>query len=189
MALFQFDSTLDGFINVGQPSGKFNNCTFSFSIPSDVLEKIEADREAGLAWAKTKVSNPKRCEVDIPKWDEDGFVKYTYGGDGDTKPRPLFIDAEGSVLADEVRASIRKGTRASLIVNQVGYPYGNKVGTKFHVLGVKVLELNCGAVADSGQPSEDEIIAMFQKSAGFKQSSPAPRKVEATVADEGAYDF
>lgn len=189
MARFKFDTTLDGFINVGQPSGKFNNCTFSFRIPSDVLEEMEADREEGLAWAKTKLSNPKRCEVAIQKWDEEGFVKYSYGGEGDSKPRPLFIDAEGTVLADEVRASIRKGTKASVIVNQVGYPYGNKVGTKFHVLGVQVLELNSGAVADSGELSEDEIISLFQKSAGFKQSSPAPRKVEDAAGEEGAYDF
>lgn len=189
MARFNFETTLDGFINVGQPSGKFNNCCLSLRIPSDTLEAMEADREEALAWAKTKLSNPNRCEVAIPKWDEDGLVKYSYGGEGDNKPKPLFIDAEGAILSDEVRASIRKGTKARVIVNQVGYPYGNKVGTKFVLLGVQVLELNSGAVADSGELSEDEIISLFQKSAGFKQSAPAPRKAEAAAADDDAYDF
>lgn len=189
MARFTFETTLEGFINVGQPSGKYNNCTLSFRIPSDVLQDMEADREEGLAWAKTKLANPKRCEVAIQKWDDEGLVKYTYAGETDNKPRPLFIDSEGAILSDEVRASIRKGTKARVIVNQTGYPYGNKVGTKFQLLGVQVLELNSGSVADSGELSEDEIISLFQKSAGFKQSSPAPRKAEAEAPDEDSYDF
>lgn len=189
MTRFTFETTLEGFINVGQPSGKYNNCTLSFRIPSDSLEEMEADRQECLAWAKTKLANPKRCEEKIQKWDEDGLVKYTYGGETDNKPRPLFIDSEGSVLSDEVRASIRKGTKARVIVNQVGYPYGNTVGTKFQLLGVQVLELNSGAVSDSGELSEEEIISLFQKSAGFKQSSPAPRKAQAEAPDEDTYDF
>lgn len=190
MSRFTFETTLEGFINVGEPSGKFNNCTFSFRIPPNLLEPIETDRHEALEWAKTKLANPKRCEVALPKWDEDGLVKYTYAGPESRNPVPIFVDAEGTVLSPEIRASIRKGTKARVIVNQVGYPFGQKVGTKFHVLGVQILELNSGAVTDSGELSEDEVIALFQKSAGFTQSAPAPRAVEQEPNGEAtAYDF
>jgi hypothetical protein len=190
MSRFTFETTLEGFINVGEPSGKFNNCTFSFRIPPNLLEPIETDRHEALEWAKTKLANPKRCEVALPKWDEDGLVKYSYAGPESRNPVPIFVDAEGTVLSPEIRASIRKGTKARVIVNQVGYPFGQKVGTKFHVLGVQILELNSGAVTDSGELSEAEVIALFQKSAGFTQSAPAPRAVEQEPLGEAtAYDF
>ena len=76
-----FESVIDGYVNVYEPSGKFNNCAFSFCIPDEVLGRCETDRQELLEWAKLKAPNPKRCEVALPKWDEEGLVKYSYGGD------------------------------------------------------------------------------------------------------------
>lgn len=185
---YTFETQLEGFINVGQPAGKFNNCCFSFRLPGEVLEKAEADREELLAWAKSKVTG--RVNTNLPKWDDEGLVKISYGGDTGREP-PVFIDAEGSVLEDAVRASIRKGTKVRLIVDQKPYTKPS-LGTTLKVLGVQVLELVSGAVADSGDLSEDDVIALFQKSAGFKQAAPAPRRAEPVadpVDDDVAYDF
>ena len=62
------------------------------------------------------------------------------------------------------------------------------LGTTLKVLGVQVLELAAGAVTDSGDLSEDDVIALFAKSAGFKQSAPAP-KAAATETTDGIFDF
>lgn len=181
---YTFETELEGFINVGEPSGKFNNCCFAFRLPQAVLEQAESDREELLAWAKTKVTG--RVNTNLPKWDDEGLVKISYGGDTG-RPAPVFIDTEGAVLEDAVRKSIRKGTKVRLIVDQKPYTKPS-LGTTLKVLGVQVLELASGAVADSGDLTDDDVIALFQKSAGFKQSAPAPRKaVEETVED--AFDF
>lgn len=182
---YTFETEMEGFINVGQPSGKFNNCTFSFRLPAEVLERAEGDREELLTWARSKVTG--RVNTNLPKWDDEGLVKISYGGETG-REAPVFIDADGSVLEDSVRASIRKGTKVRLIVDQKPYTKPS-LGTTLKVLGVQVLELVSGAVADSGDLSEDDVIALFQKSAGFKQSSPAPRKAEAEQPEEDSYDF
>lgn len=185
---YTFETTLEGFINVGEPGGKFNNCCFSFRLPPEVIEQAEADREELLVWARSKATG--RVGTNPSKWDEEGLVKISYGGDTG-RDAPVFIDAEGSVLEDAVRASIRKGTKARLIVEQKPYCKPS-VGTTIKVLGVQVLELVSGHVADSGVLSEEETIALFQKSAGFKQAAPAPRRAEPVadpVDDDVAYDF
>ena len=181
---YNFETTLEGFINVDKPAGKFNNCCFSFRLPQPVLEQAESDREELLAWAKTKVTG--RVNTNLPKWDDEGLVKISYGGDTG-RPSPVFIDSEGAVLEDSVRASIRKGTKVRLIVDQKPYTKPS-LGTTLKVLGVQVLELASGAVSDSGDLTEDDVIALFQKSAGFKQSAPSPRKAE-VESDDDSYDF
>lgn len=184
---YTFDTTLEGYVNVGKPAGKFNNCCFSFRLPDAVLEQAEKDREELLAWAKTKVDNPKRVTTNVPKWDDEGLVKYSFGGDANNPFFP-FIDSEGELLEDQVRASIRKGTKVRLIVDQKPYTKP-ALGTTLKVLGAQVLELVSGGVADSGDLSEDDVIALFQKSAGFKQSAPAPRQAETEESEDGSYDF
>lgn len=187
---YTFETTLDGYINVDKPSGKFNNCTFSFRLPAAVLEQAEADREELLNWARTKIDNPKRVALNPPKWDDEGLVKYSYGGETG-RPSPVFVDAEGSVLEDSVRASIRKGTKVKLIVDQKPYTKP-ALGTTLKVLGVQVIQLVSGGVTDSGELTEEDVVALFAQEPGFKQSAPAPRRsepVEDPVDEDAAYDF
>ena len=185
---YTFETTLEGFINVDKPSGKFNNCCFSFRLPEAILEKAQADREELLKCVATKVDNPKRLNTNLPKWDEEGLVKYSY--DGDTgRDKVLFVDTEGQVLDDATRASIRKGTKVRLIVDHK--PYSKPaMGTTLKVLGAQVIELVSGEVTDSGDLTEEDIVALFaaEPAAGFKQSAPAPRKAT-TDGDEETYDF
>lgn len=188
MARFTIETTLEGYVSVGEPGGKYNNMTMAFRIPADRLPELEADYESAIEWAKTKVGSG-RVTVEPQKWDEEGLVKYTFGGDNG-KPDFPFVDCDGDILSREVRASIRKGTKVRLIINLNGYPYGNKVGCSFKVLGAQVLELNSGAVTDSGSLSDEEVVELFvknYKASGYKAAEPSPRKSEEVTAE--AYDF
>ena len=186
---YVFDATLEGFINVYEDEGKFNNRCFSFKLPADVIEQAEADREELLAWAKSKAPNPKRCEVALTKWDDEGLVKYSYS---EEKPKaiPVFVDTEGTLIEKAVLKDVRKGTKVRLIVQQGPYVFGNKVGTRLLVKGVQIVELASGnGSVDSGDMSADDVAAIFGTASGFKQSDPSVRQAE--VADEptDSYDF
>lgn len=186
---YVFNTTLEGFINVFEPSGKFNNCCFAFRLPAEVLEQAEADREDLLNWAKSKVENPKRVALNPPKWDEEGLVKFSF--DGDTgRPRPIFVDAEGEVLEKAVLRDVRKGTKVRLIVDQKPYTKP-AMGTTLKVVGVQVIELATGnGAVDSGDLSVEDVASLFGKAEGFKQSEPAVRRAEPEeVAADDSYDF
>ena len=183
---YTLNTTLEGFINVGEPSGKYNNMCFAFKIPSDVLEQVEADYEGLMDWAKSKVPNPNRVSINARKWDEDGLVKYSFGGDT-SRPDLVFVDTDGQILDTATRKSIRKGTKVRLICDQKPYTKPS-VGTTIKVLGVQVIELVAGAVSDSGEMSAEDIVEMFAKEpvAGFVAASPSP--TAAPGANAEAYE-
>ena len=111
---YVFEATLEGFINVYKDEGKFNNRCFSFKLPKDVLEAAEADREELLEWAKSKAPNPRRCEVALTKWDEEGLVKYSYS---EEKPKaiPIFVDTEGQLIDKAVLKFRDRGVNAQVV--------------------------------------------------------------------------
>ena len=180
-----FNTTIEGFVNVAEPSGKFNNCCFAYKLPDEVIKKAEKDRDELLKWVKTKVDNPTRIALNPAKWDEEGLCKFSF--DGDTgRARPVFVDSNGDPVDMSVLRALRSGTRARLIVQQ--FPYTKPaMGTSMKVLGVQIIELatNNGSV-DSGALSEEEVAGMFGKVEGFKADDPAVRKSE-TIANE--YSF
>ena len=53
---YVFNCKLEGFIKIDEDGGQFNNRTFAYTIPADVLSEVENDREELLKWAKSKVS-------------------------------------------------------------------------------------------------------------------------------------
>lgn len=187
---YTFNTELDGFVSIYEDGGKFNNRAFSFTMPDDVVAQAEADREELLEWAASKTNNPKRVEKALPKWDDAGFVKYSYGqGDGTKKPvpEPVFVDTEGKPVDKEVLKAARKGTKVRIIVQQSPYVFGQKIGTKFKVLGVQIVELATGnGAVDSGDLSVEDVAAIFGSVEGFKQSEPQVR--EAT-GESNQYDF
>ena len=183
---YVFETVMDGFINVAEPSGKYNNCTFAFKMPENVIEQAEQDREELLRWAKSKIQG--RANVNMAKWDEEGLVKYSFDGDTN-RPRPVFVDASGEVVGMDTLKAIRKGTKVRLIVQQ--FPYTKpSVGTSIKVLGVQIIELATGSGAvDSGTLSADEIAGIFGSVDGFKASEPSVREAVAPVAATDNYDF
>ena len=62
------DTTLTGFINCFEPSGKYNNMCFSFNLPESIIEEADKDRVELLKWVASKVENPKRMATNPPKW-------------------------------------------------------------------------------------------------------------------------
>ena len=185
---YVFETVLEGFVNTGEPSGKFNNCCFQFRLPQEVVSQADEDREELLTWAKTKVDNPNRIALNPPKWDDEGLVKYSY--DGDTgRPVPPFIDTQGDVLDSATRASIRRGTKVQLICQQTPYTKP-AMGTTLKVLGVQVVELAAGnGAVDSGDLSVEDVAKLFGTKEGFKASSPAPRRAPEKEDESEAYDF
>lgn len=186
---YVFDAVLEGFINVYEDEGKYNNRCFSFKLPADVIEQAEADREELLSWAKSKAPNPKRCEVALTKWDDEGLVKYSYSEER-PKTIPMFVDTEGTLIEKNVLKDVRKGTKVRLIVQQGPYVFGNKVGTRLLVKGVQIVELASGnGSVDSGDMSVDDVAAIFGTASGFKQSDPSVRQAEEANEPDDSYDF
>lgn len=186
---YVFDTTLTGYINVYEPSGKYNNCCFSFRLPPEVMEQAEADREELLDWARSKVENPKRIATNPPKWDDDGLVKYSYDGDARRQP-PIFIDTEGQPVEKDVLKDVRNGTKVRLIVQQSPYTKPS-IGTTLSVLGVQIVKLVAGnGIVDSGDLTVEDVASIFGQAQGYKGSAPAVRREESdTTENDGGYDF
>ena len=188
---YKFATVLEGFVSVGEDSGKFNNRTFAYAIPHETLTQVEADRVELLKWAKSKASG--RVQEAMTPWDDAGVCKYTYGeGDGSRKPKPepVFVDSDGKPVEKSVLLSVRKGTKVNLIVDQKPYAMGPNVGTSMRVIGVQIIELATGnGAVDSGSLSVEDVAELFGSVDGFKASEPAVRKAEETVGDGESYDF
>lgn len=187
---YVFESELEGYINVYEDAGKYENRTFSYRIPDEVLKQVEKDRKELLKWVDSKLENPKRVALNPEPWDEEGLCKYSYS-DQDKKPVPVFVDTEGSPISDSDRQSLRKGTKAVLIVNQTPYTKPAK-GTSLKVVGVQVTKLvTASGASDSGDMSVEDVNAIFGTREGYKSSSPAVQvgSADATPCSVENYDF
>ena len=188
---YTFSTTLSGFVNVYEDSGKFNNRTFAYTIPADTLEKIEGDRVELLKWAKSKSSG--RVQEAMTPWDEAGTAKYTYGeGDGSrkAKPEPVFVDTDGKPIERAVLRDVRAGSKVRLIVDQKPYAMGPNIGTSLKVVGVQIVELVTGnGAVDSGTLSVEDVAALFGSVDGFKGDEPAVRKAETAETGSDDYEF
>ena len=188
---YKFQTVLEGFVSVGEDSGKFNNRTFAYAIPHDTLTQVEADREELLKWAKSKASG--RVQEAMTPWDDAGLCKYTYGaGDGSRKPKPepVFVDTTGDPISREVLKTVRKGTKVNIIVDQKPYAMGPNVGTSMRVIGVQIVELVSGnGAVDSGDLSVEDVAALFGSVEGLKADEPAVRDARPAATTEDSYDF
>ena len=166
---YTFATTLEGFINVYEDSGKFNNRCFSFRVPQEVLPQMESDREELLTWAKSKATG--RVGENPCKWDDTGLVKISYGGETG-RTEPPFVDTDGQPLDRAVLKDIRSGTKVRLIVQQSPYTKPN-IGTTLKVLGVQVVELATGnGAVDRGNLTIEDVAQLFGQVEGFKQGEP-----------------
>lgn len=188
---YKFATTLDGFINVYEDSGKFNNRGFSYMIPPETLEQVEADREELIKWAKSKSSG--RVQVAMTPWDDAGICKYTYGaGDGSrkAKPEPVFVDSSGSPIEKNLLRDVRKGTQVNLIVDQKPYAMGPNVGTSMRVIGVQIVKMVTGnGAVDSGVLDAESVAELFGEVPGYKQGDPAVRQEDSTPNTDDASDY
>lgn len=166
---FIITTTLEGYINALKPSGKFNNCSITFKIPEENLAKFDRGYEKAIAAAKSK-QNGKRYTEELPKWDEEGVVKYSYGGDS-SNPMFPWVDSDGIPI--DLETQIWKGTTVRLIIDLRPYVYATKVGCSFKVRGAQIIKLVSSGGSDSGGLDETEVATLFGKVAGFKSNSPS----------------
>jgi hypothetical protein len=182
---FLITTELEGYVNALKPGGKFNKCTFSFRIPEKDLAEMNESFESGLKWAESK-ANGKRVSRELPKWDEQGYVTYNYGGE---QGPPLFawVDSEGKPL--DLDTDVRRGTKVRLIVDLKPYLFGNKVGVSLKVKGARVLQLVTGnGAVDSGDLTADQVAALLGTGDGYKQSEPNVTDGRSDE-QEDAYEF
>ena len=186
---FIFTTTLDGYINALKPGGKYNNCTISFKIPSDLLPTFDEQHEKCLAWGANKLGG-RRHEKALPKWDEDGAVKVSYGGDS-THPMFPWVDTEGNPI--DTDTPIWKGTVVKLIVDVRPYVFGQKAGSSLKVRGAQVIKLvSSGGGSDAGELEAEHVAALFGTTDGFKASSPnyqPPAESDLSDEDEDEIPF
>lgn len=180
---FIITTTLEGYINALKPSGKFNNCTIGFRIPEEELPKFDAIYEKAIKLGKNKMDG-KRFTTELPKWDESGMVKVSYGGDS---KNPMFpwIDTDGVPV--DIDTQVWKGTLVKLIIDLKDYQFGSKVGCSFKVRGAQILKLVSSGGSDSGGLDEDGVAALLGKSEGFKSGSPSFEP--ATDPGDGPTDY
>jgi len=188
---YVFPTELTGFINVFEDAGKYENRTFSYTIPADILSSVEKDRIELLKWVDSKLESPKRVALNPSPWDESGLCKYSYS-DTDKKPIPVFVDTEGAPISESDLQTLRKGTKAVLIVNQTPYTKPAK-GTSLKVVGVQITKLvTMNGASDSGDMSVEDVNAIFGTRDGYKASSPvvsAPDEAAGTPSSVENYDF
>ena len=165
---FIITTELEGYINALRPSGKFNNCTIGFKVPAELLPEFDATYEKALEWGKNKL-NGKRFTAELPKWDEEGFVKVSYGGDASSPMFP-WVDTDGVPI--DLDTPIWKGTVVKLIVDLRPYVYASKVGCSFKVRGAQVLKLVGSGGSDSGELDDSAVASILGKATGFKTGSP-----------------
>lgn len=181
---FIITTTLEGYINALKPGGKFNNCTIGFKIPEDVLPEFDATYEKALEWGKNKLAG-KRHTAELPKWDDEGYVKVSYGGDSSSPMFP-WVDTDGVPL--DLDTPVWKGTVVKLIVDLKPYVYASKIGCSFKVRGAQVLKLASAGGSDSGGLDENQVASLFGKSEGFKIGSPSFEPSEDPGEGPVAYD-
>jgi hypothetical protein len=186
---FIFTTKLEGYINALVPGGNYNNCTISFRIPEDQLLAFDETHEKCLAWGANKLNN-KRHEKALQKWDQDGLVQVSYGGES-THPMFPWIDCDGEPLDEST--NIWPGTVVRLIVDVKPYVFGKKAGSSLKVRGAQVIKLvSNGGGSDAGSLESEDVAKLFGKSEGFKSNDPnynPPTEDEVEDEDEDEIPF
>ena len=149
-------------------------------------EKLEAERESALEWARSKAKNPKRVSVKPEPWEELENQPGTYQvrfswKDGD-KFVPVIVDTEGTAITDK-ETPIYSGSQVKIAFFQKPYflPTGD-IGTSLKLKAIQLVSLNSGAgVVDDGDMTAEDAVDLFGTSKGFKVSEP---NVSAEVTEE-----
>ncbi len=177
---FTISTTLEGYVNALKPAGKFNNCCFSARLSKEDMGKFDEVYERAMAWGKNRLAG-KRSTEELPKWDDEGAFKYSYGGEqqphvplGGYRRQPIDIETQ-----------IWKGTQVRLIVDLKDYQFGTKIGCSMKVRGAQVIKLCGPGGSDAGDLELEDVAAIFGTTDGFNQSAPSyvPNE-EATSTDD-----
>ncbi len=134
------------YASVARDSGYYNNRVFKYIIPADVLEPMEADRKELIKWARKHCAG-KRPHVNVPPWDKQGRVQYTYGtGDGRHKPKPepVWLGRNDRELDTKQLEAVEAATPIEIEIEIQQKPYsiaGTNIGTSLKVETIRCLEI------------------------------------------------
>jgi hypothetical protein len=176
---FVITTTLEGYTNALKPRGRYNNCTICFKIPRENLSTFNEYYEKGLAWGEAKFEG-KRHEKALPKWEENGFVKYGYAGPNNPPMFP-WVDTEGNPI--DIHTGIWAGTEVKLIIDLKPYIYGNKVGCSMKVMGAQILKLVSGPQKEAEEITSRTVASIFNGTEEGNQE-PVQAKPAAVAASE-----
>ena len=163
--------TLEGFQAVLKPTTY--GYAMSAILDQDMVDRLESDRLQSLAWAESKLKNPKRSVLKPEPWEEvsQGKYKVKFSWQADTKP--VIVDTEGTVITDET-VPVYSGSKVKVAFYQKPYVLkdGTTYGTSLKLVGVQVVSVASGAGTDVGDLEEADVAALFGTTKGFKQSEP-----------------
>lgn len=175
---------LEGYQAVMKPS-KFG---FSLSaiVGDDVVDQLETDRPASLAWAESKLKNPKRSTLKPEPWEEVAEGKYKIKFSWKDETKPVIVDTEGTPVTDE-NVPVYSGSKVKLAFYQKPYVLKDGVtyGTSLKLVGVQIVSVSSEAGTDVGDMDDTDVADLFGKTKGFKQSEP---NVVNDVSNDAALD-
>lgn len=175
---------LEGYQAVLKPS-KFGY-SLNAIVGQDMVDQLETDRPGSLAWAESKLKNPKRSTLKPEPWEEvaEGKYKVKFAWKDETKP--VIVDTEGTPITDE-NVPVYSGSKVKLAFYQKPYVLKDGVtyGTSLKLVGVQIVSVSSEAGTDVGDMDGTDVANLFGKTKGFKQSEP---NVIADVSNDDALE-
>lgn len=162
---------LEGYQAVLKPS-KFGY-SLNAILDQGMVDQLETDRPGSLAWAESKLKNPKRSTLKPEPWEEvaEGKYKVKFAWKDETKP--VIVDTEGTPVTDE-NIPVYSGSKVKLAFYQKPYVLKDGVtyGTSLKLVGVQIVSVSSEAGTDVGDMDATGVADLFGKTKGFKQSEP-----------------
>ena len=162
---------LEGYQAVLKP-GKFNY-SLNAIVGQDMVDQLETDRLGSLAWAESKLKNPKRSTLKPEPWEDVAQGKYKIKFSWKDETKPVIVDTEGTVITDE-NVPVYSGSKVKLAFYQKPYVLKDGVtyGTTLKLVGVQIVSVSSEAGTDVGDMAETDVADLFGKTKGYKQSEP-----------------
>ena len=175
---------LEGYQAVLKPS-KFGY-SLNAIVGQDVVDQLESDRPGSLAWAESKLKNPKRSTLKPEPWEEVAKGKFKIKFSWKDETKPVIVDTEGTVITDD-NIPVYSGSKVKLAFYQKPYVLKDNVtyGTSLKLVGVQIVSVSSEAGTDVGDMEDTDVADLFGKTKGFKQSEP---NVIADVSNDDALD-
>ena len=175
---------LEGYQAVLKPS-KFGY-SLNAIVGQDVVDQLESDRPGSLAWAESKLKNPKRSTLKPEPWEEVAKGKFKIKFSWKDETKPVIVDTEGTVITDD-NIPVYSGSKVKLAFYQKPYVLKDNVtyGTSLKLVGVQIVSVSSEAGTDVGDMEDTDVADLFGKTKGFKQSEP---NIIADVSNDDALD-
>ena len=184
--------TLEGYQAILKP-GKFGY-SLAAVVDSEVVDKLEDERQDVLKWAESKLKNPKRASLKPEPWEEVAKDKYKIKFSWNDETKPPVVDTEGTPINDN-DTPLYGGSTVKLGFYQKPYILRDGVtyGSSLKLVGVQVVTVKGDAGIDKGDLDADAVAELFGKTSGFKANDPnvVPSKPAETdeTDDDDDVDF